>query len=205
MENIISSDQVKTGFQKYADHLMPVVVQDSITKVVLMVGFMNEEALDKTITTRLATFYSRSKQRLWTKGESSKNYLHVVDILADCDMDTLLLNTKPDGPVCHTGADTCFDQKNTPDFITTLEDVINRRKLSKDPQSYTSSLFQKGINAMAQKVGEEAVELIIEAKDNDEQKFKNEAADLLFHYLVLLQAKGFVFNDILDILKERHK
>ena len=205
MENIISSDQVKTGFQKYADHLMPVVVQDNITKVVLMVGFMNEEALDKTITTRLATFYSRSKQRLWTKGESSKNYLHVVDILADCDMDTLLLNTKPDGPVCHTGADTCFDQKNTPDFITTLEDVINRRKLSKDPQSYTSSLFQKGINAMAQKVGEEAVELIIEAKDNDKQKFKNEAADLLFHYLVLLQAKGFVFNDILDILKERHK
>ena len=205
MNTINNVDQVKSGFLKYTDHLMPVIVQDSNTKIVLMLGFMNEEALTKTFETRLATFYSRSKQRLWTKGETSKNYLHVVDILSDCDNDTLLITARPDGPVCHTGADTCFNEKNSPPFISTLENIISNRKQTIDPQSYTSSLFAKGINAIAQKVGEEAVELIIEAKDNDESRFKNEAADLFFHYLVLLQAKGFKLKDVIEILETRHK
>ncbi len=192
-------------FTKYADGLVPVIVQDAFTSVVLMLGFMNEEALQKTQETKLVTFFSRSKSRLWTKGESSKNFLHLVDIKIDCDEDTILIKAKPDGPVCHTGNDTCFNENNKQvNFLSELENIILDRKLNPDHNSYTSSLFKKGINAVAQKVGEEAVELIIESKDNDADKFKNEAADLLFHYLVLLQAKELCLNDIVEILKLRH-
>lgn len=193
-------------FSKYADGLVPVIVQDAATSVVLMLGFMNNEALEKTKEIKLVTFYSRTKQRLWTKGEESKNYLHLVDIKIDCDNDTLLIKANPDGPVCHTGSDTCFNELNTNDnFLAELEQIISDRKDNPAGNSYTSSLFAKGINAVAQKVGEEAVELIIEAKDNDAGKFKNEAADLLFHYLVLLKAKDFTLNDIIAVLRERHK
>jgi phosphoribosyl-ATP pyrophosphohydrolase/phosphoribosyl-AMP cyclohydrolase len=192
-------------FAKYADGLVPVIVQDAITNVVLMLGFMNEEAFQKTQETKLVTFFSRSKLRLWTKGESSSNFLHLVDVKIDCDKDTILIKAKPDGPVCHTGKDTCFNEKNIQgNFLVELENIISDRKLNPDQNSYTSSLFEKGINAVAQKVGEEAVELIIEAKDNDAEKFKNEAADLLFHYLILLQAKDFSLDDIVEILKLRH-
>jgi phosphoribosyl-AMP cyclohydrolase / phosphoribosyl-ATP pyrophosphohydrolase len=193
------------NYKKHPEGLVPVIVQDNITAKVLMLGFMNSDALDKTIQTRLVTFYSRSKKRLWTKGESSKHYLHLVDIKADCDNDTILIKANPDGPVCHTGADTCFDEKNMNDnFLIELEKIINDRKQNPSEQSYTSQLFKRGINAMAQKVGEEAVELVIEAKDNDPVKFKNEAADLLFHYLVLLKAKGHALNDVIEVLKGRH-
>ncbi len=195
----------KPDFSKYADGLVPVIVQDADTSVVLMLGFMNSEALDKTNATQLVTFYSRAKQRLWTKGEESKNYLHLVDIKIDCDNDTLLIKAKPEGPVCHTGADTCFNEENTGgDFLYELEQIIKDRKENQNENSYTSSLFKKGINTIAQKVGEEAVELIIEAKDNDAEKFKNEAADLLFHYLVLLKAKDCKLDDIVPVLKHRH-
>lgn len=198
-------NEIMLDFSKYDNDLVPVIVQDAETKNVLMLGFMNEEALQKTRETKLVTFYSRSKQRLWTKGESSKNYLHVVDMITDCDNDTLLIKAKPDGPVCHTGSDTCFNERNISDnFLSELEDIISDRKENPDEKSYTSSLFKKGINAVAQKVGEEAVELIIEAKDNDVDKFKNEAADLLFHYLVLLKSKNVSLNDIIAILKSRH-
>lgn len=198
-------NEIMLDFSKYDNDLVPVIVQDAETKNVLMLGFMNEEALQKTRETKLVTFYSRSKQRLWTKGESSKNYLHVVDMIADCDNDTLLIKAKPHGPVCHTGSDTCFNERNISDnFLSELEDIISDRKENPDEKSYTSSLFKKGINAVAQKVGEEAVELIIEAKDNDVDKFKNEAADLLFHYLVLLKSKNVSLNDIIAILKSRH-
>lgn len=192
-------------FNKYPDKLIPVIIQDSGTNVVLMLGFMNEEALQKTKETKLVTFYSRTKQRLWTKGETSNNFLHLVDIKADCDNDTLLIKVKPDGPVCHTGDDTCFNEKNISDnFLSTLEKIVIERKQNPDEKSYTSSLFKKGINAIAQKVGEEAVELIIESKDNDEEKFKNEAADLLFHYLILLAEKNCDLNTVIYVLKERH-
>lgn len=195
----------KPDFSKYADGLVPAIVQDANTGVVLMLGFMNSEALDKTKETKLVTFYSRTKQRLWTKGETSKNYLHLVEIKTDCDNDTLLIKANPDGPVCHTGSDTCFNEKNSGDnFLLELEKIIADRKDNPTEESYTSSLFKKGINAVAQKVGEEAVELIIEAKDNDADRFKNEAADLLFHYLVLLRAKDFTLNDIVALLKQRH-
>jgi phosphoribosyl-AMP cyclohydrolase / phosphoribosyl-ATP pyrophosphohydrolase len=195
----------KPDFAKYADGLVPAIVQDANTGVVLMLGFMNSEALQKTNETKLVTFYSRTKQRLWTKGETSKNYLHLVEIKNDCDNDTLLIKANPDGPVCHTGADTCFNEKNTNNnFLAELEKIISDRKENPTDKSYTSSLFKKGVNAIAQKVGEEAVELIIEAKDNDADRFKNEAADLLFHYLVLLNLKGFSLKDIVDVLKDRH-
>ena len=195
----------KPDFSKYADGLVPAIVQDANTGVVLMLGFMNNEALDKTNETKLVTFYSRTKQRLWTKGETSNNFLHLVDIKLDCDNDTLLIKATPDGPVCHTGSDTCFNEKNTADnFLAELEKIISDRKDNPTEKSYTSSLFKKGINAVAQKVGEEAVELIIEAKDNDAGRFKNEAADLLFHYLVLLKSKGFTLDDIIAVLRERH-
>jgi phosphoribosyl-AMP cyclohydrolase / phosphoribosyl-ATP pyrophosphohydrolase len=195
----------KPDFSKYADGLVPAIIQDANTGVVLMLGFINQEALDKTNETKLVTFYSRTKQRLWTKGEESKNYLHLVDIKIDCDNDTLLIKANPAGPVCHTGSDTCFNEKNTDhNFLAELENIIADRKENPNENSYTSSLFKKGINAVAQKVGEEAVELIIEAKDNDADRFKNEAADLLFHYLVLLQAKGFKLDDIITVLRERH-
>lgn len=198
-------NEMKPDFLKYVDGLIPAIIQDADTNIVLMLGFMNKEALHKTRETKLVTFYSRTRKRLWTKGEVSKNYLHIVDIKIDCDSDTILIKAKPDGPVCHTGADTCFNEENISDnFLIELEKIITDRKENPNEQSYTSSLFKKGINAVAQKVGEEAVELIIEAKDNDADKFKNEAADLLFHYLVLLRAKGFTLDDIIAILTLRH-
>jgi len=197
--------QMKPDFSKYTDGLVPAIVQDAATNVALMLGFMNEEALQKTIETKLVTFYSRTKQQLWTKGETSKNYLHLIEIKTDCDNDTILIKAKPDGPVCHTGTDTCFNEKNiSGNFLDELEKIIEDRKENPTTQSYTGSLFNKGINAIAQKVGEEAFELVIEAKDNDADKFKNEAADLLFHYLVLLQAKECSLKDIVEVLKERH-
>ena len=194
----------RINFSKYSSELLPVIIQDSSTNVVLMLGFMNREALLETIETELVTFYSRSKQRLWVKGETSKNFLHLVEIKNDCDFDTLLIKAKPDGPVCHTGADTCFNEENTSDdFIRALEKIIEGRKRHPVSGSYTSTLFKKGINTMAQKVGEEAVELVIEAKDNNNKLFVNEAADLLFHYLVLLQAKNKTIDDVIEVLKER--
>lgn len=196
---------MQINFKKYPDLLVPVIVQDADSKVVLMLGFMNEEALQQTIDTRLVTFYSRSKKRLWVKGETSKNYLHLVDIKSDCDEDTILIKAKPDGPVCHNGTDTCFNEENKSNFLFGLEQIIADRKSNPSDDSYTSSLFKKGINKIAQKVGEEAVELVIEAKDNDAVLFKEEAADLLFHYLILLRAKDFELNEIVDVLKERNR
>ena len=196
---------LKPDFSKYADALVPVIVQDEVTNVVLMLGFMNEEALIKTQETNLVTFFSRAKQRLWVKGETSNNFLHVKDVKLDCDSDTILIKALPDGPVCHTGADTCFNEQNeSPNFITHLDKIILDRKTNPDESSYTNSLFTKGINAVAQKVGEEAVELIIEAKDNNDVKFLDEAADLMFHYLVLLREKGFSLADVNDVLRKRH-
>ncbi len=193
-------------FAKYTDGLLPAVVQDSQTRQVLMVGFMNEAALAKTKELGKVTFFSRSKQRLWTKGEESGNFLLLEKILVDCDNDTLLIKAAPAGPVCHTGADTCFNEKNeTASFLPILEAIITQRKHNAAETSYTASLFAKGINKIAQKVGEEAVELVIEAKDDNADLFKNEAADLLFHYLVLLQAKGHTLSAIEAILRERHK
>ena len=184
--------------------LIPCVVQDSNTSKVLMLGFMNDEALQKTQQEKRVTFYSRSKKRLWTKGESSGNYLEVVEILEDCDSDTLLIKAIPKGPVCHTGADTCFNEKNESLDISFLEKIIQDRKNNPKPGSYTTSLFESGINKIAQKVGEEAIELVIEAKDNDKNLFLNEAADLMYHYLVLLTAKGHSFDEIKSILRQRH-
>src|SRR5450432_2900010 len=195
----------RIDFSKYEDGLVPVIIQDSSTNVVLMLGFMNKEALHETIDSELVTFYSRSKQRLWVKGETSKNFLHLIDIKTDCDFDTLLIKAKPDGIVCHTGAETCFNETNTSDdFLRTLEKIIEGRKKHPVSGSYTSTLFKKGINAIAQKVGEEAIELVIESKDDNRRLFVNEAADLLFHYLVLLQAKKVALDDVLELLKERH-
>lgn len=193
------------NFKKYSDGLVPAVIQDAVTNKVLMLGFMNEAALNKTNELKQVTFFSRSKSRLWTKGEESGNFLFVKEIKIDCDADTLLIKVNPAGPVCHTGTGTCWNEKNeTDDFLETLENIITERKNNPDEKSYTGSLFNKGINKIAQKVGEEAVELIIEAKDDDADLFKDEAADLLFHYLILLQAKGFKLNAIVEILKNRH-
>ncbi|MFN7115225.1 MAG: bifunctional phosphoribosyl-AMP cyclohydrolase/phosphoribosyl-ATP diphosphatase HisIE [Saprospiraceae bacterium] len=189
-----------------SDGLIPAIIQDSATNKVLMLGFMNAEALQKTVNEQIVTFFSRSKNRLWTKGETSGNFLHVVDIQADCDNDTLLIKARPDGPTCHTGADTCFDEVNQPDnFLWKLEKVIQDRKANPKEGSYTTSLFNKGINKVAQKVGEEAVELVIEAKDNNEELFLNEAADLLYHYLILLTAKGYQLQDVINVLEKRHR
>jgi len=196
---------MKIDFTKYADGLAPAIIQDDATGKVLMLGFMNEAAVAKTQELKKVTFFSRSKKRLWTKGEESGNYLLLKDIKVDCDNDTLLIKVTPQGPTCHTGADTCWNETNTTDnFLLQLEQIIAGRKNNPTNKSYTSSLFEKGINKIAQKVGEEAVELVIEAKDNNAELFKDEAADLLFHYLILLQAKGFLLNDILDVLKQRH-
>jgi phosphoribosyl-ATP pyrophosphohydrolase/phosphoribosyl-AMP cyclohydrolase len=196
----------RLNFSKSDTGILPVIIQDSSTNVVLMLGYMNEEALEVTIESKLVTFYSRSRQCLWVKGETSKNYLHVVDIITDCDFDTLLIKARPDGNVCHTGAETCFNEENTSeDFLRALEKIISGRKKHPLSGSYTSTLFKKGLNAIAQKVGEEAVELIIEAKDNHKRLFVNEAADLLFHYLILLREKNIELDDVLDVLKERHK
>ena len=192
-------------FKKYADGLVPAIIQDASTNKVLMLGFMNEEALAKTNELQKVTFFSRSKNRLWTKGEESGNYLFVKEIKVDCDNDTLLIKAEPSGPVCHTGADTCWDEKNIHgNFLQQLETIITERKNNPSEKSYTSSLFAKGINKIVQKLGEEAVELVIEAKDDNADLFKGEAADLLFHYLILLQSKGFKLDDIVEVLKERH-
>ena len=192
-------------FAKYTDGLVPAIIQDEITGKVLMLGFMDNEALLKTQELKKVTFYSRSKNRLWTKGEESGNFLLLKSITVDCDNDTLLIKVNPVGPVCHTGADTCFNEKNEAnDFLFKLEKIIADRKNNPTDASYTSSLFKKGINKIAQKVGEEAVEIVIEAKDNNDELFKGEAADLLFHYLILLQAKGFSLQDVIEVLKQRN-
>ncbi|EIA07600.1 bifunctional phosphoribosyl-AMP cyclohydrolase/phosphoribosyl-ATP diphosphatase HisIE [Flavobacterium frigoris] len=195
-------------FSKSAHGLIPAIIQDSETKVVLMLGYMNAEAYQKTIETQKVTFFSRSKQRLWTKGEESGNFLNLVDIKNDCDGDTLLIQAKPVGPTCHTGADTCWQTSNKSDygFISALEDTIELRKNNADSEkSYVASLFKLGMNKIAQKVGEEAVEVVIEAKDDNDDLFLSESADLLFHYLILLQAKGFKIDDVVEVLKSRQK
>lgn len=196
---------LQPDFTKYSEKLVPAIIQDAVTGKVLMLGYMNEEALKQTEQEGRVTFYSRSKQRLWTKGESSGNFLYVKEILADCDMDCLLIKANPAGPVCHTGSDTCFNEINPGFSLEKLEDIIRQRKESPDATSYTASLFADGINKVAQKVGEEAVELVIESKDNDPEKFLGEAADLLFHYMILLQAKGFTLGDVVSTLSARHK
>lgn len=188
--------------------LIPAIIQDAHTNKVLMLGFMNEESLQKTQADNRVTFFSRTKNRLWTKGEESGNFMEVVSIQTDCDNDTLLIKVNPIGPVCHTGTDTCWGEKNEAaslDFLNGLEAVIAKRKNNPEDNSYTSQLFARGMNKIAQKVGEEATELVIEAKDNNPELFLNEAADLLFHYLILLQAKGFTLNDVVDVLKKRKK
>ena len=196
---------MQVDFNKYSDGLAPAIIQDAISNKVLMLGFMSEAALEKTKSIKKVTFFSRSKQRLWTKGEESGNFLDIVEILIDCDMDTILIKANPAGPVCHTGADTCFNEINAADsFLPGLEKIISSRKNNPTESSYTSSLFAKGINKIAQKVGEEAVELVIEAKDDNADLFKEEAADLLFHYLILLQAKRFKLNDVIQVLRNRH-
>lgn len=196
---------MKVDYLKYADGLVPAIVQDDRTGKVLMLGFMNEEALKKTQESGKVTFYSRSKQRLWTKGEESGNFLDLKSISPDCDNDTLLVKAEPHGPVCHTGTDTCFNETNKSiDFIYLLEEVIAGRHQNPSGNSYVSGLFNKGINAIAQKIGEEAVELVIESKDNDDEKFLGEAADLLFHYLILLRAKNHNLRQVAEVLEKRH-
>tara|TARA_R110002051_G_scaffold130577_2_gene204433 strand:+ start:41949 stop:42545 length:597 start_codon:yes stop_codon:yes gene_type:complete len=198
---------MKIDFTKNPDRLVPAIIQDAHTKNVLMLGYMNQEAFDKTIETNKVTFYSRTKNRLWTKGEESGHFLNLVSIKNDCDNDTLLLSVNPMGPTCHTGSDTCWQEANQSSFgfLTELEAIIKDRKNNpENKDSYVASLFRKGINKVAQKVGEEAVEVVIEAKDNNDHLFLDESADLLFHYLILLQAKGFTLGDIEEVLKKRH-
>jgi len=193
---------------KKLNGLVPAIVQDAGSGTVLMLGFMNSEALEKTRKEGKVCFYSRTRDRLWTKGEESGNFLHVVDILEDCDQDTLLIKANPAGPVCHTGSDSCFNEKNSVSsqaFLNQLQELIHTRKKEMPEGSYTSSLFNKGINKIAQKVGEEAVELVIESKDNNDELFLNEAADLLFHLLVLFSAKGKDIRDVVSVLEQRHK
>jgi phosphoribosyl-ATP pyrophosphohydrolase/phosphoribosyl-AMP cyclohydrolase len=196
---------MQVDFKKYIDDLVPAIIQDDKTGKVLMLGYMNEEAFDLTKQTGKVTFFSRSKNRLWTKGEESGHFLLLKNILVDCDNDALLIKAEPLGPVCHTGSDTCWNEKNKPqDFLFYLEDVINRRKNASAEDSYVASLFAKGINRIAQKLGEEAVELAIESKDNNDKLFLEEAADLVFHYLILLNAKEHNLQDVIDVLQERH-
>jgi phosphoribosyl-ATP pyrophosphohydrolase/phosphoribosyl-AMP cyclohydrolase len=185
--------------------LVPVVIQDNNTLQVLMVGYMNDEALEKTGKEKKVTFFSRSKNRLWTKGETSGNFLFVEEILSDCDNDSILIKVKPAGPVCHTGSTACFGEETAKGFIYQLEQVINQRIENDSKDSYTNNLYKRGINKAAQKVGEEAVELIIEAKDNNIELFKNETADLLYHLLILLKAKGITLLNVEEVLKKRHK
>ena len=196
---------MKLDFKKM-EGLIPVVVQDAFTGKVLMLGYMNEAALAKTEESGRVTFFSRSKNRLWSKGETSGNFLEVVSMQEDCDGDAILVKAKPLGPVCHTGTDTCFNEGNTSKtaFIDQLRAIIKDRKANPSTGSYTSSLFLKGINKLAQKVGEEAVELVIEAKDDNKELFLGEAADLLFHYLVLLEAKNYSLDEVVEVLKQRH-
>ena len=195
-------------FKKYPDGLVPMVVQDAVTKNVLMLGYANQEAIDVTLKLERVTFFSRSKNRLWTKGEETGNYLELVSLKIDCDNDALLVQANPLGPTCHKGSDTCWGAKNRSNFgfLSQLEDVIEDRKNNRDnAESYVASLFRKGINKVAQKVGEEAVEVVIEAKDDDDLAFLNESADLLFHFMILLQAKGFHIRDVEKVLRTRHK
>ncbi|MEZ4902268.1 MAG: bifunctional phosphoribosyl-AMP cyclohydrolase/phosphoribosyl-ATP diphosphatase HisIE [Spirosomataceae bacterium] len=199
---------MQANFEKSPDRLIPAVVQDHETGKVLMVGYMNEVSLAKTKAEKIVTFFSRSKQRLWTKGETSGNFLHVKEIIIDCDQDTILIKAQPDGPTCHTGADTCFMEKNEgkASFLNYLQkDIIRDRKNNPSDTSYTSSLFKKGVNKIAQKVGEEAIELVIEAKDSNDELFKGEAADLLFHYLILLEQRNLDLDDIVEVLQKRHQ
>lgn len=199
---------MKIDFNKNGDGLIPAIIQDAQTKNVLMLGYMNQEAFDKTQETKKVTFFSRSKQRLWVKGEESGNFLNLVAIKNDCDNDTLLISVNPVGATCHTGSDTCWNEENTSNFgfLSQLESVIEQRRTSSDSsESYVASLFEKGINKIAQKVGEEAVETVIEAMDNNDELFLYESSDLLFHYLMLLQAKGFTLKDIEAELIKRHK
>ncbi|MBN9484015.1 MAG: bifunctional phosphoribosyl-AMP cyclohydrolase/phosphoribosyl-ATP diphosphatase [Bacteroidetes bacterium 43-93] len=195
---------MKPDFNK-GNGLLPAIIQDAYTMQVLMLGYMNEEALTQTQATGLVTFYSRSKQRLWTKGETSGNTLSVVDISQDCDADTILIKAKPYGPVCHKGSQSCFGDETNKGFLYQLEQTINQRINEKNQASYTNKLFERGINKIAQKVGEEAIELVIEAKDDNIDLFKNEAADLLYHMLILFKAKGINLEDVEAILKERRK
>jgi phosphoribosyl-AMP cyclohydrolase / phosphoribosyl-ATP pyrophosphohydrolase len=197
----------KPNFSKSADGLLPVIVQDQYTLKVLMLGYMNLEAYEKTVSEKIVTFFSRSKERLWTKGETSENFLHVHSISIDCDEDTLLIKANPDGPTCHIGDDTCWQESNVGKvgFLQHLKETLHDRKLNPTEKSYTSSLFAKGINKVAQKVGEEAVELVIEAKDDNKDLFLGEAADLMYHYLVLLEAKDIELDEVIDVLINRHK
>jgi phosphoribosyl-ATP pyrophosphohydrolase/phosphoribosyl-AMP cyclohydrolase len=196
--------RIQPDFSKFPDGLVPAIVQDNSTGKVLMLGFMNEEALEKTVAGKKVTFYSRSRQRLWTKGEESGHFLNLVNILTDCDNDTLLVKVNPVGPTCHTGADTCWSEENQGDFLTYLEQIIESRKSTGPDESYVKKMFAKGLNKIAQKVGEEAVELVIESKDNNRELFLGEAADLLFHYLLLLNAKGYNLQEVVGVLRERH-
>jgi phosphoribosyl-ATP pyrophosphohydrolase/phosphoribosyl-AMP cyclohydrolase len=186
--------------------LIPAIVQDYRTGMVLMLGFMNGEAYNKTLQEGLVTFYSRTKKRLWTKGEESGNYLKVKDLKLDCDLDTILITVIPEGPVCHTGTFSCFGDETLIqwDFVTVLQNIIKSRKEQKPEGSYTASLFRKGTNAIAQKLGEEAVELIIESKEKDDERFLNESADLLFHMILLLVDRGYGLEDVVEVLKKRH-
>ena len=191
-------------FNKNKDGLVPAIIQDDLTSKVLMLGYLNKESLSLTLNTGVVHFYSRTKQRIWKKGEESGNELKVISIKEDCDNDTVLIKVNPVGPVCHKGDDTCFKEINeSTDFIEKLESVIEDRKINPSNSSYVSSLFKKGTNKIAQKVGEEAIELVIESKDNNDDLFLNESADLLFHYLILLQEKGFKINDVVNVLKSR--
>lgn len=196
-------DIQKLDFDK-TQGFIPCIVQDAQTNIVLMLGYMNREALNKTLLEKKLTFYSRTKERLWTKGETSGNYLYLVDVKIDCDDDTLLFKVNPEGPTCHTGSDTCFNEANEFSGLEFLEAIIHERKNNPKAGSYTNQLLDSGINKVAQKVGEEAVELIIEAKDNNKELFLNEAADLMYHYLVLLTAKGYKLEDVLSVLRQRH-
>lgn len=199
---------MKINFTKNTDQLIPAIIQDKETKNVLMLGYMNQEAFDKTIASKKVTFFSRTKNRLWTKGEESGNFLNLVSYALDCDNDTLLIQVKPIGPTCHKGTATCWNEENNQNFgfLSQLEKTIQERKENgSSEKSYVASLFEKGINKIAQKVGEEAVEVVIEAKDNNDDLFLSESADLLFHYLILLQAKGYQLNDVVNVLKNRNK
>ena len=208
MTYMFKNKTMNINFNKTLDNLIPAIIQDNETKNVLMLGYMNQEALDQTLATKKVTFFSRTKNRLWTKGEESGNFLELISIKEDCDNDTLLVKVKPVGPTCHTGLDTCWQETNNQEFgfISKLENTISKRKENADAEkSYVASLFAKGINKIAQKVGEEAVEVVIEAKDNNNDLFLSESADLLFHYLILLQAKGFQLQDVVEVLKGREK
>lgn len=201
----LKESDVQIDFKKHPEGIVPAIVQDDVTLKVLMMGYMNEEALQTTLRTGFVTFFSRSRQRLWTKGEESGNLLDLKSMSVDCDGDTILVKAHPRGPVCHTGADTCWNEVNhSADFLTYLEEIIDLRKRSDDENSYVRKLFGKGQEKIAQKVGEEAVELVIESMRHEPELFVNEAADLLFHYLILLNSKGYKLQDIRDVLKQRH-